>query len=221
MKRDVRIAFTVPLLAAAVLRLAVAARFVFRPDGWNAFEPDNRNWELIEKITGTAAGPVAAVALIVFAIWRLYTAARRWPVAWAIALSLVCSVALFYAGIGEPYLRLILHKARYDAIVAQRPDVPLIVFDWGETATFYGRTLEYLVFARGDQVTLLNKFQANDNGGDEPVIQEDEMEIRSLLSDAWDNPASRGPRFRILVLDNCRMQVHRLTGGYFYIVDAC
>jgi hypothetical protein len=222
MKRETWISFAVPLLAAAVLRIGTAAEMVFRPDGWNAFEPENRHWANVISASAATVGLIAVIALVMFAIWRLRIARRKWAAAGAVTLSLVCAVALFFVGIGEPYVKLYLHRSRYDAVVRQRPNGSLVVFDWGETAQkILGRTLEYLVFARGDDAVLLREFQVNDNGGVEADIQQDEIAIRNRLADAWDNPATREGRFKVLVLDSCRMNVHHLAGGYFYIIDDC
>jgi hypothetical protein len=169
-----------------------------------------------------ATAPVWPLAFLIFAIVRLRRAAAKLATAGALLLSLAVSVALFFTGFGEPSLRLALHRSRYDAAVAAHAADPAVVFDWGETPIFpLGRRLDYLVFARGNQaLATLRHFETDDNEARDTYVQDDEYDVKTILSDAWD-PATVQRRFKSLVLDACHLSVHHLTGGYFHVVDDC
>ncbi len=169
-----------------------------------------------------ATVPVWPLAFVIFAIVRLWKATAKLLAAGVLLLSLAVSVALFFVGFGEPFLRLALHRSRYNAAVAAHATDPAVVFDWGEIPTFpLGRRLDYLVFARGDQaLATLRHFEADDNDPRDAYVQDDEYDVKTILSDAWDPPTVQR-RFKSLVLDACHLGVHHLTGGYFHVVDDC
>jgi hypothetical protein len=220
-KRQTWLSFLIPVLTALLLRLVVAGAWVFRPDGFDGFANSS---DVSVKVSYLIAAtvPVWPLAFVIFAIVRLWKAAAKLVTAGALLLSLAVSVALFFVGFGEPFIRLALHRTRYDAAVAAHAADPAVVFDWGATPTFpLGRRLDYLAFARGGEaLATLRHFEAADNGGREADIQDDEYQVKTILADAWD-PATVQRRFKSLVLDACRLNVSHLTGGYFYVVDDC
>jgi hypothetical protein len=220
-KRQACLSFLIPVLVALLLRLFVGAAWVLRPDGFDGFANSSELSVTVSYLIA-ATVPLWPLAFVIFAIVRLWTAAARLATAGALLLSLAISAALFFVGFGEPFIRLALHRTRYDAAVAAHAADPAVVFDWGETPTFpLGRRLDYLVFARSDEaLATLRHFEADDNDPGDAYVQEDEYDVKTILSDAWD-PATVQRRFKSLVLDACHLSVHHLTGGYFHVVDDC
>jgi hypothetical protein len=186
---------------------------VFRPDG-------SDSPELFQEGAIGLALLIGVPGVFVFGLTRLLTSRNAGRTLAAIGASLTISAAILLMPCGEPYLRLYLNQQRFDAIAAQRPKAPVVVFDWGDSprvAPFViGHVKEYLVIARESAVATLDRYVGQDIGS----WGDDRMDVDGLLSSGWDaKDVSR--RFKLHHLDACNMRVSHLRGPYYYVADWC
>lgn len=209
MKRELLISFLPPVLLSVAIRLIVAANAAFRPD---VSIGANQEW------VSMAAVLAGAPALIVFAAIRLWIARAKLRNLGAILASALLSALILSMSFGEPYWRLLLNKAGYEAVAAQRPQDEVIVFDWGAAPgpALFSRFREYLVIAKGNSVQTFEAFTGHVIGG----WGDERNEVDGILSAAWDEK-DRRKRFWVGEFDACRMRVVHLMGPYYYASEHC
>jgi hypothetical protein len=211
MKRELPISFLPPVLLSLSVRLGAAAVFVFGPETLTTLGAALEWARVSAVILGTPA-------FVVFGGIRIWKARGKLANAGALLASAAISVALLAANFGEPYGRLLWHKASYDAAAVQRPQDEVIVFDWGigPGPVLFSRFKEYLVIARGGAVQKIEALRGHEinSRGDE------RQAIDSFLSAAWEESDWRR-RFYQSEFDACRMRIVHLMGPYYYAADHC
>jgi hypothetical protein len=189
----------------------MAAGVIFRPDSSKSFTVSPADALILAEYLGLPA-------VAIFALIRLWVVRKKFANACAILISIAVSAALINMDFGEAYWRLYFNKSRYDAIAAQRPGDPLIVFDWGDTSDvvlFFSHTKEYLVIARGEEARKFQQFAGRE------IDYEERGDVVDILRSLWDEK-DRHSRFHEGHFDACtRMRVTRLQESYYYVADFC